>query len=117
MWKRLKRFPLVAAYYRRRYPDIAMCYKCGLPITVAGEPHFVDMDSEICGSDGFFTSCEHCWGKMSYAEKMRSCLELFRRWSKTRNGCTYPTLGQMLDALDREENAGMEFEHDINGKS
>lgn len=110
MWERLKRFPLIAAYYRRRYPDIATCHKCGLPITVAGEPHFVNTDRDICGSDGFFTSCEYCWEKMSYAEKMRSCLALHRRWSRTCDGYHYPTLGQMLDALDKEEKDGIEFE-------
>jgi len=77
MLEKLKRRKWVVKLLQEVFPDDGCCERCGLPVSAAGEIHYIDIRGAHAS---YFVCCEHCWSKMSYVEKVSRTASLYSDW-------------------------------------
>ncbi len=60
-----KRIPENVSYYRRLYPDMSTCYKCGLPWGAC-----ISKPISCAPREGIFALCTYCWDNSTEDERL-----------------------------------------------
>lgn len=101
MLERLKRNKRVVKLLQEAFPDDARCGRCGLPVSAAGEIHYIDISGAHAS---YFVCCEHCWSKMSYVEKVTMTASLYSDWVRETGKAPYDferIVGSLQDDVAR----------------
>ena len=96
MFERIKRWPIVAWFLRKKYPYNSTCGICKLPWSVC-EIHSIPIGER----NGFFPTCQWCWEHKSKSANKGEVIRLWTRWWLTKEGSPY-TLQEMLDAFEKD---------------